>query len=134
MVIYIDTSAFYAGLCADDPNHQISETVWRTLLLGREELVCNNYVLLEIISLVQARLGMVVVDNFRKDFLPMLRIDWLGEFHHNLALATFLAYRKRHLSLVDCSSFETMSRLGIRTAFAFDPHFAEQGFDTLPPL
>ncbi len=37
------------------------------------------------------------------------------------------------LSLVDCCSFESMRRRGIRTAFAYDAHFAQQGFELLPP-
>jgi len=34
----------------------------------------------------------------------------------------------RKLSLVDCTSFVLMRRLGVETAFAFDQHFVEQGF------
>ena len=39
---------------------------------------------------------------------------------------------RRQLSLVDCASFDIMRRLGLRDVFAFDPHFAEQGFRCLP--
>jgi predicted nucleic acid-binding protein len=38
------------------------------------------------------------------------------------------------LSLVDCTSFETMRRLGLTRAFAFDPHFTEQGFEVVPDM
>lgn len=38
---------------------------------------------------------------------------------------------RRDLSLVDCSSFVTMRRLGIKKAFALDEHFREQGFELL---
>jgi len=33
---------------------------------------------------------------------------------------------------VDCISFEVMRGLGITTAFTFDRHFAEMGFEVLP--
>ncbi|MEI6809693.1 MAG: hypothetical protein WCN95_13310, partial [bacterium] len=33
---------------------------------------------------------------------------------------------------VDCVSFEVMRRLGLRNVFAFDNHFAEQGFLVRP--
>jgi predicted nucleic acid-binding protein len=36
---------------------------------------------------------------------------------------------RRHLTLVDCASFESMRRLTVRRAFAFDRHFEEQGFE-----
>jgi len=41
-----------------------------------------------------------------------------------------LTAARRQLSLVDCISFEVMRRRGIKTAFTFDDHFAEQGFET----
>ena len=40
-----------------------------------------------------------------------------------------MAAGRRDLSLVDCASFEVMRRSGIRTAFAFDPHFGEFGYE-----
>jgi predicted nucleic acid-binding protein len=42
------------------------------------------------------------------------------------------AAARRKLSLVDCISFQTMREYGAPTAFCFDPHFREQGFDTIP--
>ena len=39
-----------------------------------------------------------------------------------------LASRKRSVSLVDCVSFAFMRRHAIKTAFAFDRHFLNQGF------
>jgi len=43
-----------------------------------------------------------------------------------------LAADRRKLSLVDCGSFHVMRTRVVRTSFAFDPHFREQGFDVLP--
>lgn len=39
---------------------------------------------------------------------------------------------KRHLSLVDCASFETMQRRGLTHAFTFDRDFADRGFASIP--
>jgi predicted nucleic acid-binding protein len=50
---------------------------------------------------------------------------------HGAAAAALLAARRRSLSLVDCASFEIMRRTGIRTAFAFDRHLSEYGYDLL---
>ena len=52
--------------------------------------------------------------------------------NHRAGVASVLAANQRRLSLVDCVSFEVMRRLGIREAFAFDAHFADQGFRCLP--
>lgn len=35
-------------------------------------------------------------------------------------------------SLTDCISFVLTERLGIRTAFAFDRHFVQAGFEKIP--
>jgi predicted nucleic acid-binding protein len=49
-----------------------------------------------------------------------------------LAINTVLTANRRNLNLVDCSSFETMRRLGIKTIFTFDEHSKEQGFQVIP--
>jgi predicted nucleic acid-binding protein len=46
--------------------------------------------------------------------------------------SALLTANRRQLSLVDCVSFEMMRRLGIKTAFTYDRHFSEQGFECLP--
>jgi predicted nucleic acid-binding protein len=50
---------------------------------------------------------------------------------HQRAINALLAAGQRRLSLVDCTSFESMRQFGLRQAFAFDAHFAEQGFELL---
>jgi predicted nucleic acid-binding protein len=47
-------------------------------------------------------------------------------------VSAFLAADRRGPSLVDFSSFEIMRRLGIRSAFTFDRHFRQYGFETFP--
>jgi len=45
-----------------------------------------------------------------------------------LAVAALLAARQRRLNLVDCASFSVMRQASAQLAFAFDQHFAEEGF------
>ena len=54
-----------------------------------------------------------------------------GEDHRG-AVQALLAADRRGLSLVDCSSFLVMRRLGLKVAFAFDEDFGHQGFETVP--
>ncbi|MDP2661720.1 MAG: hypothetical protein Q8R28_13415 [Dehalococcoidia bacterium] len=70
--------------------------------------------------------------DFQTQFVPLLRVHWVNESVHKLAVAALLTAGRRNLSLVDCVSFETMRRLGLDKAFAFDAHFAEQGFNCVP--
>jgi predicted nucleic acid-binding protein len=66
--------------------------------------------------------------------LPIVRMEWVSEEDHRGAIQAVLAAGRRELSLVDCTSFLVMRRLGLKTAFAFDRDYTEQGFETLPVL
>jgi predicted nucleic acid-binding protein len=128
MIIFVDTSAFYALLDRDDINHRKAKKIWDDLVSPETTLITNNYVLLESFAVIQNRLGMESVRVFQEDILPIIEIKWIDESIHGLGVSALLAAAKRNLSLVDCVSFEIMRTLGIKTVFAFDPHFAEQGF------
>ena len=133
MSVFVDTSAFFAVLDADDENHDTARQMWEGLLTQEEVvLVCSNYVLVETLALVQRRLGIPAVRTFQEDIMPVLNVEWVDETIHQVGIASVLAAARRGLSLVDCVSFEIMRRLGIKTAFAFDHHFEEQGFECLP--
>jgi predicted nucleic acid-binding protein len=132
MSLFVDTSAFFAVLDANDENHVAARHMWEDLLTQEVVLVCSNYVLVETLALVQRRLGIPAVRVFQEDIMPMLNVEWVDESLHQVGIASVLAAARRRLSLVDCVSFEIMRRLGIKTAFVFDHHFEEQGFECLP--
>jgi predicted nucleic acid-binding protein len=132
MIVFVDTSAFYAGLDQDDINHQQAKNAWTDLLAGDAKLLTNNYVLLETSALVQRRLGPVALRMFYGDVVPLLAVDWISQQRHQAGVEALLAAARRRLSLVDCISFQTMREYGAQTAFCFDPHFREQAFDTVP--
>jgi predicted nucleic acid-binding protein len=134
MVIFIDTSALYALLDADDCDHERARAAWEGWSEQPLSFVCSNYVLLESIALIQRRLGIEAVRLFQEEMVPLFHIHWVNPEIHASATSALLAARRRDISLVDWTSFELMRRLGIRTAFTFDQHFAEQGFEVLPPV
>ena len=132
MTVFINTSAFYATLDADDVQHEPAKQMWLTLVNEATDLVCSNYVIVETTALVQNRLGVEAIRTFQEDVLPMVRIEWVDELAHQAGVTTLLTAGRRDLSLVDCVSFDLMRHLGIHRAFAFDKHFAEQGFELVP--
>jgi predicted nucleic acid-binding protein len=132
MEIFIDTSALYAFISEDDRNHELARQRWESLLTSGNKLLTNSYVLVESITLIQQRLGMKYVRAFLLQFTPILQVDWLGQEQHSHAVEQLLTANRRQLSLVDCSSFETMRRLGIAKVFSFDEHFRERGFEVIP--
>ena len=131
-MIFVDTSAFYALLDGDDAEHSRGLKSWERESPGEGSLVTTNYVVLESMALLQSRLGMPAVRAFHDAVLPLVRMEWITEGIHAQAVSAFIATDRRGLSLVDLSSFETMRRLGIRSAFTFDRHFRQHGFDTVP--
>ncbi len=132
MRIFIDTSAFYALLDRDDENHRKAKNVWADLLKNENTLITSNYVLVETFALLQHRLGIEAVRGFQNDILPLVNIEFVISELHRSCVSALLSASRRNLSLVDCVSFEMMRTLEIKTAFAFDPHFKEQGFNMLP--
>lgn len=132
MSVFVDTSAFYALLDRDDRFHAAARAAWTELIGNRHALVTSNYVLVETVALVQRRLGMEAVGGFTDALLAVVTTEWVGEDDHRMALEAMRAAGRRDLSLVDCASFRVMRRANIRTAFTFDPHFAEQGFGVVP--
>jgi predicted nucleic acid-binding protein len=129
---FADTSGLFAALDADDENHERAREAWASLLQNEEMLLTTNYVLVEAFALVQHRLGMDALHVFVNDVVPMLRTEWITEEDHGAAVQAVLAAGQRRLSLVDCASFAVMRRLGLEEAFAFDRHFRQHGFRTVP--
>lgn len=129
MITFVDSSALYAVLDRDDRHHQAASRRWSSLLSGSARLLTSNYVVVESAALIQSRLGMAGLSAFVDDVQPVVEIEWVTPEEHNAGLHAALAAGRRRLSLVDCTSFQIMRRLGISKAFAFDRHFQEQGFD-----
>lgn len=132
MTIFIDTSGILAVMNADDRFHSAGLALWRQWADDHPQLVTSNYVVLETVALLQRRMGMETVHSFHQDILPLLQMEWVTAGIHHASIVALFAANRRHLSLVDCSSFEVMRELNVRQVFAFDPHFEEQGFTCLP--
>ncbi len=132
MTIFVDTSALLAVLDADDQEHASAREAWEAMVSREESLLCTNYILVETFALAQHRLGMEAVRTLQEDILPLVRVEWMDPQSHYSSVMAMLIAGRRGLSLVDCASFETMRRLGLSTAFAYDRHFDEQGFATVP--
>jgi predicted nucleic acid-binding protein len=130
--VFVDTSAFYAVLDADDSRHRDARREWERLITGGVALATTNYVLVEASALLQDRLGFEGVRTFTSDILPVVDIVWIDEGMHRSAWHALLVSSRKGLSLVDCASFEAMRRRSLEQVFCFDRHFAQQGFEVMP--
>ncbi len=131
MRLFVDTSAFFALLDRDDANHKRAKRIWTEVFSSEGTLVTTNYTVVETYALIKHRLGKEAVRGFQEDILPLTNIEFVNSETHKSGVSALHAASRRNLSLVDCVSFEIMRALGIRTAFAFDPHFREQGFSCI---
>jgi predicted nucleic acid-binding protein len=127
VIVFVDTSAVYALLDADDSNHERAfGTTAR--LLGRE-LVTHSYVVVELASLVRRRLGADAAARLIDDVLPAIEVIDVDASLRSRALAAFRAATGSAVSLVDRTSFEFMRQRGIRRAWAMDEDFVTEGFE-----
>jgi len=129
MNVFVDTSALLAVLDRDDERHAAAKRDWEGMMSGPDIPVCHNYILVETSAVLARRFGLEAVRGFERDIVPVLKVIWVTRDIHEAAVGAQLAAGRRGLSLVDCASFEVMRRTGLRTAFAYDLHFEEFGYD-----
>lgn len=130
MVTFVDTSALYAFLAADDDDHTAALETYRRLTTELEPLLTHSYVVVESTALVQRRLGFGAVATLLDTLWPQLEIVWVDQALHERAVEANRAAARRAVSLVDWTSFLVMRDRRIRDAWAFDRDFVEQGFRT----
>ena len=133
MTTFVDTSAFYALLTAEDRHNQrAARWLDRVSTEDDEHLVTHSYVVVETVSLIHRRLGSGLARAFLERLLPVCDVRFVGEALHSRATSAFLGGLGRRTSFVDRVSFELMREERISRAFAFDPDFAREGFETVP--
>jgi predicted nucleic acid-binding protein len=122
---FVDTSAFYAILDAEDPHHRKSVGLFTQLGQSRTRLLTSNHVFFETYSLVLNRLGRRLAHTWLKKLA--IHVEPATAQDEERAIQIVLRYRDKGFSLVDASSFALMERLGLRLAIAYDPHFRQYG-------
>lgn len=130
MVVFLDTSAIYALVDRDDPNHREAVARFAAALEAGEDLLVHNYVVLESVALLHRRLGWEAARRFLTE-VDAFRIRWVDESIHRVAVERWIA-RQGRVSLVDEVSFLVMQESGVRHALAFDEDFAAEGFQPYP--
>ena len=131
--VLIDTSGLYAVLDVTNRQHHAAAEEWNRMLDDTALVLrTHSYVVLETAALVQARLGMPAVAVLHREVFPALSVRWVDQPLHAQAATSLLAANRRKVSLVDWTSFELMREEHVSEAFAFDDHFAEQGFTLRP--
>jgi predicted nucleic acid-binding protein len=129
--VLVDTSAAYALVDRRDANHEAAREVLGSLRKRRTEPLLTNFIVAETHALLLARVG---ADVARRWLLgnrwPVERVT---EDDEDRARGIVVRYTDKTFSYTDATSFAVMERRGLRTAFAFDPHFRQYGFSLIGP-
>jgi predicted nucleic acid-binding protein len=124
--ILVDTSAVFALLDRGDANHAGARATMERLRRRRTEPILTNFIVAESHALALSRLG---ADIARRWLLGNVwSIERVSEDDEVRATAIIARYTDKTFSYTDATSFAVMERLGLKTAFAFDPHFGQYGF------
>lgn len=129
--VFVDTSAWYAYIRADDPDHK---AVKASIEQWAGRLLTSNFVFDEVVTLVRGRLGVAKaerVGNTLRDpgAVDMVRV--LPEDEEE-AWKIFIQHKDKDYSFTDCVSFALMRRLGLETVLSTDHHFQQAGFHREP--
>ena len=120
-----DSSAILALLDRDDRNHSTAERVVARIAGEQRPCLITNYVEAETHALLLRRLGRTLAREWLlRACLPVVRARASEEERARALIARFA---DKDWSFCDAVSFSVMEERGIRTAFAFDHHFAQVG-------
>ncbi|MGC8495223.1 MAG: hypothetical protein ACP5SH_26190 [Syntrophobacteraceae bacterium] len=115
----------FALLVRNDYTHVPAKLNFEHFAATGPRLLTSSYMLSETTALLQRR---VAEWSFDRKIMPVLEFEWVGADLHGRAVRRLQMENNRQVSLTDCLGFEIMEAREIRTAFAFDEHFAERGF------
>lgn len=132
--LFLDTGYLIALEAADDQHHIAALRHWRALVSERPQLVSTSFVLDEVATFFnrRGRHAKAVEVGERLLASPSVQFVHVDEELFQAAWSYFERRADKRFSLTDCVSFVLMEQLGIKTALAFDAHFVQAGFQTLP--
>ena len=127
--VLVDTSAIYALVDRNDTYHRKAVTILRSLARRGLSPLLTNFILAEAHALLLSRLGAEMAREW------LLRQVWPVEAvtspDEEKAKEIIRRYVDKTFSYTDATSFAVMERLGLKEAFAFDPHFRQYGLTLL---
>ena len=128
--VFVDSGAWIALAIVRDPLHARALDAWAQLAEQRARLQTSVPVVLETFTFLErnARRDVALTWKDSLEHLDGLRMLDCAAADMREAWRFFERKDLHKLSAVDATSFVLMTKRGIRTAFAFDHHFASVGF------
>jgi predicted nucleic acid-binding protein len=123
--VFVDTSGIYALIDRDDANHGAARAALDRMRTRRDEPVITNFIMAECHALLLARLGSEVARKWLST--SVWAVERVTPEDEEAARAIIYAHVDKRCSFTDATSFSAMKRLRIRSAVAYDRHFAQFG-------
>jgi len=137
MRLFVDTTAFIALEDQDDKDHEDALNYRERIRLGETRFrafYTSNYILDEAFTLLRLRLGhqaaVLFGENMRRS--KMVRTLRVTPPIEDRSWEIFKKYSDKDFSFTDCTSFALMEEEAMSTAFTFDKHFQQYGFQMVP--
>ncbi len=131
---FVDTSGWCAIYNRADVNHIQARTCWEKISQKVGLVYTTDYVLDETITLLRARVGHKPAVEFGQVILAskVVKTVPITQELWQKAWEMFIRYDDKDFSFTECTSFVVMKEMQLTTALAFDHHFTQMGFLTLP--
>ena len=115
----MDTSAWYAAADQSDRSHEGAKAV----LSAADVLVTTDHILIETWMLLRHLIGRKQANAFWERLPSVAMIESVASADVEVARQIAEAWNDQDFSIVDCTSFAVMQRLGIRRAASYDADF-----------
>ncbi len=119
MSLFVDTSAWYAAADRDDRSHERAKAI----LSSNEPLVTTDHILIESWMLIRHRIGRSEAIIFGSRLSHVAQVESVLAADLQNALGIIDEWSDQDFSIVDCTSFSVMQRLGLRRVASFDSDF-----------
>ena len=121
MSVFIDSSVWFAAAVPRDHENARAKTILR----ATTDQVTTDHVVIETWLLLNSRYDHRAAERFWDSARSgTVRVERPNASDFDAAWAIAQAFSDQEFSIVDCTSFALMERLGITKAASFDTHFA----------
>lgn len=133
-MIFVDTSAWFAGIAKNDQYHEQAMVHRNRLLKESNRIITSNLVIHETTMLLERKVSKKEAIRFLKAILKDTHVEILhaDEDIEQEAYELYQKYKDQDFSITDSISFVIMRRQMISRCFTFDSHFSTMGFDVEP--
>jgi len=138
MIVFADSSAYIAYYNKRDKNHNKALSFVKKIRdreFGPVIIYTSDYVFDEVITAIliltkNKDLAIKIGESIKAS--KITKIIKVDEEIFQKAWETFKEYKDKLWSFTDCTSFAIMEKMNIKTAFTFNKHYKQAGFNTIP--